>query len=165
MKKLLVLAGLMSIFLFTGVSFAQDKLGYVDLSKSFSEYSKTKEYDKVLTDKETAYTTERDKKANDLKQLRDKLSLLSDKEKEAKQADFQAKVKSFQEYMSQKEGDLRKEQDERMREIMKDIQDAVKIVAEKGGYTMVFNDRVLVYQQKSQDLTEEVISILNKKKK
>ena len=165
MKKLLVLAGLMSIFLFTGVSFAQDKFGYVDLSKSFSDYSKTKEYDKVLTDKETAYTTERDKKANDLKQLRDKLSLLSDKEKEAKQADFQAKVKSFQEYMSQKEGDLRKEQDERMREIMKDIQDAVKVVAEKGGYTMVFNDRVLVYQQKSQDLTAEVISILNKKKK
>jgi outer membrane protein len=159
-----VLGGVVGIFLFTGISFAADKLGYVDLSKSFSEYTKTKDYDKTLTEKENAYTAERDKKANDLKQLRDKINLLSDKQKEAKQADFQAKVKAFQEFVSQKEGDLRKEQDERMREIMKDIQDAVKKIAEKDGYTMIFNDRVLVYQQKSFDVTDQVIDVLNKKK-
>ncbi|MFA5275934.1 MAG: OmpH family outer membrane protein [Candidatus Omnitrophota bacterium] len=166
MKRLagIVLGGLLGMFLLTGISFAADKLAYVDLSKSFSEYSKTKDYDKTLTEKENAYTAERDKKANDLKQLRDKINLLSDKEKEAKQADFQAKVKAFQEFVSQREGDLRKEQDERMREIMKDIQDAVKVIAEKGGYIMVFNDRVLVYQQKSLDITDQVISALNKKK-
>jgi outer membrane protein len=161
----IVLGGLLGIFLFTGVSFAADKFAYVDLSKTFSEYSKTKDYDKSLTEKENAYTAERDKKANELKQLRDKINLLSDKEKETKQADFQAKVKSFQEFVSQREGDLRKDQDERMREIMKDIQETVKKISEKDGYTMVFNDRVLVYQQKSLDITDQVISILNKAKK
>jgi len=167
MRKLtvLVLGGLLGTFLFTGACLAEEKLGYIDLSKTFSEYSKTKEYDKVLTDKENVYTTERDKRANDLKQLRDKINLLSDKEKEAKQGDFQAKVKAFQEFVSQKEGDLRKEQDERMREIMKDIQESVKKIAEKDGYSMIFNDRVLVYQKKNQDITDQVVAALNTKKK
>ena len=161
----IVLGGLLGLFLFSGAAFAADKFAYVDLSKAFGEYSKTKDYDKTLTEKEKAYTTERDKKANDLKQLRDKISLLTDKEKEAKAADFQAKVKSFQEFASQKEGDLRKEQDERMREIMKDIQEAVKNISGKEGYTLVFNDRVLVYEDKSYDITDKVIAVLNAPKK
>ena len=161
----IVLGGLFGLFLLSGAAFAADKFAYVDLSKAFSEYSKTKDYDKTLTEKEKAYTTERDKKANDLKQLRDKISLLTDKEKEAKASDFQAKVKSFQDFVSQREGDLRKEQDERMREIMKDIQESVKKISEKEGYTLVFNDRVLVYSNKSYDITDKVIAVLNNSKK
>ena len=49
-----------------------------------------------------------------------------------------------------------------MKELLKDINDAVKVYAEKEGYTMVFNDRVLVYQTKSMDITEPVVSIVNK---
>ncbi|MGA2775620.1 MAG: OmpH family outer membrane protein [Candidatus Omnitrophota bacterium] len=161
----IVLGGVLVIFLSMSLSFAADKLAYVNLSKAFSEYTKTKDYDKILTEKENAYTAERDKKANDLKQLRDKINLLSDKEKETKQADFQEKVKAFQEFVSQKEGDLRKEQDERMREIMQDIQGVVKTISERDGYTLVFNDRVLVYQQKSLDITDQVVTALNKQKK
>ena len=48
-----------------------------------------------------------------------------------------------------------------MKEILKDIEEAVKKYAEKEGYTMVFNDRVLVYQNKTMDITNQVIAILN----
>jgi len=61
----------------------------------------------------------------------------------------------LQEYDRQKQADLRKEQDEKMREILKDIEDAVKQYAAKEGYTMVFNDRVLVYQGPSLNITDE----------
>jgi len=161
----IVLGGLLGLFLLSNAAFAADKLAYVDLSRAFSEYSKTKDYDKILTEKEKAYTTERDKKANDLKQLRDKISLLTDKEKEAQSSDFQAKVKAFQEFVSQKEGDLRKEQDDKMREIMKDIQVAVKTISQREGYTMVFNDRVLVYEDKSFDITDKVVAALGNNNK
>ena len=56
---------------------------------------------------------------------------------------------------------MRKEQDERMKEILKDIEQAVKQYSEKEGYTLVFNDRVLVYQTKSMDITTQIIAILN----
>ena len=164
MKKVTVvfLGAVFTLALFTGIAQAADKFGYIDLSRAFSEYNKTKGYDKSLNDKEKVYTEERDKKVADLKSFQDKLSLLNDKEREAKKDDLAAKVKSFQDYDRQKQADLRKDQEEKMKEILADIQDAVKKYAEKEGYTFVFNDRVLVYQTKSLDITNQIVEILNK---
>ncbi|MFA5145543.1 MAG: OmpH family outer membrane protein [Candidatus Omnitrophota bacterium] len=167
MRRVMVaLCGLfLGLSVFSGVSLAAEKFAYVDLSQIFSEYSKTKDYDKALSDKEKVYTTERDKKISDIKQYQDKYNLLSDKEKEAKKGELETKMKSFQEYDRQKQTDLRKEQDEKMKEILKDIEDAVKEYSEKEGYSLVFNDRVLVYENKSFDITDKIVVILNKKYK
>ncbi len=70
----------------------------------------------------------------------------------------------MQDFERQKLTDLRKEQDERMKEIFKDIEDAVKLYAEKEGYTLVFNDRIFVYQTKSMEITDPIIAILNSSK-
>jgi len=163
MKKKVVVfwAAIIGLALFTGSAQATDKLGYIDLSRTFAEYNKTKGYDKTLSEKEKVYTGERDKKVADLKAFQDKLSLLNDKEREAKGAELQAKVKEFQDADRQKQGELRKEQDEKMKEILKDIEVAVKQYSEKEGYTLVFNDRVLVYQTKSMEITDQIIAILN----
>ena len=93
------------------------------------------------------------------------MSLLNDKEREAKGAELQTKVKEFQDFDRTKQADLRKEQDGKMKEILKDIEEAVKKYSEKEGYTLVFNDRVLVYQTKSMDITDQIIAILNGGKK
>ena len=148
--------------IFMGLSYAADKFAYIDLSRTFSEYGKTKDFDKVLTDKETSYTTERDAKVEEVKKLQDKLSLLSEKEKESKTNEIETKTKNLQDYDRQKQTDLRKEQDEKMKELLKDIEGAVKTYAEKEGITLVFNDRVLVYQTKSLEITDKIIEILNK---
>jgi outer membrane protein len=152
----------LSITFLFGLSYAADKFAYVDLSKTFAEYNKTKDYDKVLAGKEGAYETERNKMVDEVKQLQEKIELLSEKEKEAKTKDLQEKLKSLQEFDRQKQTDLRKEQDEKMREILKDIEEAVRKHAEKEGYTLVFNDRVLVYQTKSMDISDKILEMLNK---
>jgi Skp family chaperone for outer membrane proteins len=141
---------------------AADKFGYVDLRKVFSEYGKTKEYDKVLTDKQKAYESEREKKVNDIKSFQDNMNLLSDKEKEAKKGDLETKVKGLQEFDRVKQTDLRKEQNDKMQEILKDLEETVKQYAAKEGYTMVFNESVLVYEDKSLDITDKIIEIINK---
>lgn len=146
----------------SGVSFAVDKLGYVDLARVFNEYGKTKDYDKALTDKQNLYEAERGKKVSDVKAFQDKINLLSDKEKENKKPDLETKIKALQDYDRQKQTDLRKEQDEKMKEVLKDIDDAVKKYSAKEGFTLVFNDRVLVYQDKKMEITDKIIEILNK---
>jgi len=142
---------------------AEVKLAYINMAKAFSDYSKTKDYDKTLTDKENVYTAERDKKIAELNSLKDKYNLLSDKEKDAKKGELEGKAKVIKDYMTQKEGELRKEQEDRMKEILKDIETTVKGYAEKEGITFVLNDRVLVYQNKSMDITDKIIDLLNKK--
>jgi len=167
MKKTAVVLGSMVIglFLLAGSAQAADKFGYIDLSRTFSEYNKTKGYDKNLNDKEKAYTDERDKKVAELKGLQDKFNLLNDKERESKRGELETKMKAFQDSDRQKQEALRKEQDEKMKEILKDIEDAVKKYSEKEGYTMVFNDRVLVYQNKALEITNQIIEALNKASK
>ena len=150
------------LFFLVGIASAADKFAYVDLSRIFSEYNKTKDYDKTLEGRETTYQSERDKKVGEVKQLQEKMDLLGEKEKENKKLDFQTRVKTLQDFDRQQQTDLRKDQDEKMREILKDIEDAVKQYAEKEGYTLVFNDRVLVYQVKSLDITDKIIEIVNK---
>jgi len=163
MKRIGVFFGaiVIALALSLGTAHAADKFGYVDLTKIFSEYTKTKEYDKVLGDKQNVYEGERNKMVTEIKSFQDKMNLLSDKEKEAKKSDLEAKIKSLQEFDRQKQGDLRKEQDERMKELLKDINDAIKQYASKEGYTMVFNDRVLVYQDKALDITDKIVDIVN----
>jgi outer membrane protein len=144
------------------LAYAADKFGYVDLSRSFSEFSKTKDYDTALSGKQDVYDKEREKRVGEVKQLQDKMNLLSDKEKEAQKPQLEDKIKSLQDFDRQQQTDLRKDQDEKMKEILKDIEDAVKTYAAKEGYTMVFNDRVLVYQDKTLDITDKILAILNK---
>ncbi len=162
-KVLVVLWGGVFVFgVLAGVAVAADKFAYIDLSRAFSEYGKTKDFDKALTEKENVYSTEKNKKVIEFKSYQDKLSLLNDKQKEAKKTEIEGNVKSVQEWDRQSQLDLRKEQDEKMKEVLKDIEGVVKQYSEKEGITMVFNDRVLVYQVKSLDITDKIIEILNK---
>jgi outer membrane protein len=147
-----------------GIAQAADKFAYVDLSRVFSEYGKTKDYDKALSEKEKKYTEERDKKVNEIKQFEDKMNLLSEKNKEAKKQELDKKIKGFQEYDRLQQTDLRKEQDEKMKDILQDIEGAVKSYSQKENFTLVFNDRVLIFQDKKLDITDEVVKILNNKK-
>jgi len=164
--KKILLALFLGLGLIWGSAHAADlKFGYVDLGRIFTEYKKTVEYDKGLNEKQNLYEAERDKKVNEVKNLQDKLSLLSEKEKETKKGDLETKVKALQDFDRQKQTDLRKEQDDKMKEVLKDIEEVVKKYAQNQGYTMVFNDRVLVYQEKSMDITDKVVEILNKEYK
>ncbi len=163
-KSGLFLALLVMGVLVTGSVYAADKFATMDVARTFSEYYKTKDYDKVLGDKEGSYQSEREKMINDVKSLQDKMNLLADKEKDAKKKDLEEKIKGLQDFDKQKMGDLRKDQEEKMKELIKDINEAVKQYATKEGFTMVYNDKVFAYVDKSYDVTDKVIAILNANK-
>jgi Skp family chaperone for outer membrane proteins len=153
----------LGIIVFTTVAFAADKFGYVNVDAVAKEYGKAKDYTKTLEGKEAAYNSDIEKKANEVKQYQDKLNLLSDKEKAAKKNEFEDKLKAFDEFVRQKQTDLRKEYIEKKIEIAKDIRDAVTQLAEKEGYTFIFDGATLIYQPKGLDLTDRIIAILNSK--
>lgn len=163
-KAAVVLWGFVFVLTFSvGLALAAEKFAYVDVLRIASEYNKAKEYNKSIEGKATTYEAEIDKKAAEIKQLQEKMNLLSDKEKEAKKTEIETKFKGLQDFKRQKEIDLRKEDFENTKEVVQDIKTAIKQSAEKDGYTLVFDDRALVYQaSKDMDITDKVIGSLNK---
>ena len=164
MRKVLSFAVAVFAFLIlTTAAFAADKFAYINVDNVAKEYFKAKDFTKALENKETAFNSEIEKKVGEAKQLQDKWNLLSDKEKEAKKSEFEAKFKTYDDFVRQKQTDLRKEYIEKKVEIAKDIKDAVEQFAQKESYTFIFDGASLVYQPKGLDVTDKIISILNSK--
>ena len=166
MRKILT-AILIWAFLFSisAPAFAesQGKIGYIDLSRAFDEYQKTKDFDKELESKGDMKQQEREKLVQDIRKMREELELLNKNAREKKEADIEAKIKSLQEFDQEAKTDLTKERDNMVKDILKEMSDVIKEYGEKNGYSIIINDRVLLYGDSSMDLTNETIKILNDK--
>ncbi len=143
---------------------AKDKLGYVDLSRLFDEYYKTQDYDAALESQHKNFEAERNGKIDAIREAQGKLGLLN----EDKKAELEVKIEKMKadllEFDRQKKADLTKERNEKIREILLEIENEVSSYAEKEGFSMILNDRVLVYGNSGIDLTERILEKLNTRK-
>ncbi len=164
-KMIIILTAVIFLFGITP-TFAEDKvkIGYVDLSRLFDEYYKTKEYDKVLEGEHKVYEQESKAKIEEIREAQGKLALLKEDQKKATEDEIEKKKNALLEYDRQKKTDLTKERNEKIREILLEIEKIVSGYAEQNGYNIILNDRVLIYADKGLDLTEDILKNLNAKK-
>ncbi len=163
--KSIFIAGFV-FFFFTGILFAQEKaqkFASVDLSRLFDEYQKTKDYDKKLEAEQKVKEGERSKKIDKVKDLQQKQALANDKDKEKLQTQIDEQMKDLQEFDRAAQTDLRKQRDDLLKDILKEIEKVIRDYSQKEGYTIVLNDRVLLYADQQLDITEPLIKILNEK--
>lgn len=142
-------------------AYAAGKIGYVDLSSTFDKYQKTKVYDDALASVQGVKEKELEKITGEIKAIEDKMSLLSEKEKTAKQQEMEEKNKNLKEMSQQIALDLRKERDEKLKEILQDIEKIIQSYAQKNGFDFILNDRVLLYGAASADVTQDIVDLLN----
>ncbi|MDD5618598.1 MAG: OmpH family outer membrane protein [Candidatus Omnitrophica bacterium] len=151
-------------FLFTNTCFAE-KISYVDLAVVFDGYEKTKDYDVKLEGIRKTEQDKIDKKVEQIKALQDKMSLLSDAEKNKKQEEIDKLARELQEYQRSAETTLVKDRNEKLQEVLKDIQAVVEEMAKKDGYDLVINERTLLYANDKLNITDTVLKKLNDKYK
>ncbi|MDP8266321.1 MAG: OmpH family outer membrane protein [Candidatus Aceula meridiana] len=166
MKKFIALLIVLAfVFVLSPVSFAQtaQKIAYVDLSRVFDEYNKTGDFDKVLEEKSVKYQKERNSKLEKIQEAERKLTLLKESERQKLQDQIQKNKDALLGFDRKNQTDLRKERDEKIREILLEIEGVVKSYAEKEKYDLILNDRVLIYGSKNIELTDIIVGILNKK--
>jgi outer membrane protein len=155
---LAVMFGLMA----GGISLAGDlKIAYVDLSKVFDGYQKTKEFDAVLQTEGEAFQKERDAKVQKIQDAISKLDLMKDAQKAAMQADIEKQKNDVVAYDKEKRTQLAKRRDDKVREILTEIQKIVSDLAKREGYTYVLNDRLMLYGEPQFNVTDEVLKALN----
>ena len=140
---------------------AAPKIGYVDLSRLFDQYGKTKDYDAVLEKQHNAYQTERDKRLAKIKDSQGKLALLKDAEKTKLEQEMEKDKTDILEFDKEQQTDLRKQRDDKIREILTEIEKVVKGYAEKEKFSIILNDRVLIYGGQEMNVTEPILKVLN----
>jgi len=155
---LAVIFGLMA----TGMSLADGlKIGYVELSKVFDGYQKTKEFDAMLQSQGETFQKQRDAMVQKIQDAQTKLDLMSDAQKTTMQADIEKQKNDVLAFDKEKRAELGKKRDDKVREILSEIQNAASAIAKKEGYTYVLNDRVMVYGDTQFNITNEVLKAVN----
>lgn len=137
------------------------KIGYVDVSKLFDGYEKTKRADAQMNKKGKDKEAELQGRMNELKKLRQNLELLSDDTKEAKRLEIEEKEDELQRFRTNSARDLRRERDAIARDLLKEIQGAVEEHAKAGGFSLIVDSRSILYGQPAFDATEGVLKLLN----
>ncbi|MFA7676745.1 MAG: OmpH family outer membrane protein [Candidatus Omnitrophota bacterium] len=167
MKRILI--ALVVVGLFGSVSLtasAKDlKIGYVDIFQVFNEYKKTKDYDKNLETKKNEAEKQLDKKKQELEKLQNKLSLLKEEEQKKQQEAMAKEVKAYRELERKVFVDVKKERDEKMKEIIDDINAIVDDYAKKNSFSLIVNKNAVLYGDKVMDITSDILKIANKKYK
>lgn len=138
------------------------KVGYMNLNKVFDEYAKTKEYDAALEAKSKDFEKERNAKVEALRDMQAKLEALKEDERNKQQAEIDKRIAELRDYDRQKKTDLTKERDEKIREILLEIEKTVSDYAKKENYALIVNYNALIYgDNATYDVTDKVLGILN----
>jgi Skp family chaperone for outer membrane proteins len=137
------------------------KIGVMDLSKVFDNYQRTKEYDAVLEGKTKDYEKTRNEKIDKIKELQNKMALLKDDEKEKVTKDLDTMRNDLANFDQAQQTDLKKQRDDKIREILLEIEKTTSDFAKKEKYDIILNDRVLVYGTEGMDVSNQVLEILN----
>ena len=137
------------------------KIAYVDLSKVFDGYQKTKEFDAVLQSEGGVFQKERDAMIQRIQDAQGKLNLMNDAQKTAMQADIEKQKNDVVAYDKEKRTELAKKRDDKVREILAEIQKIVSNLAAREGYAYVLNDRVMIYGDPQFNVTDVVLKTLN----
>ena len=144
-----------------GAHAAEGKIGYVNVAKVFDGYQRTKASDAVLEKKGKQKETEFEGRMNDLKKLRQNLELLSNDAREAKTREIEERTDELQRFRNTTARELSHERDRVAKDILKEIQDGIEQYGKANGFTLIFDDRSLLYGQPGYDLTDELLTMLN----
>ena len=137
------------------------KVGYVDVGKVFDGYERTKASDATLESKGKQKEAELEGRMNELKKLRQNLELLNDQAREAKTKEIEEKADELQRFRTNTARDLRRERDKIAKDILVEIQHGVEEYAKANGFSLILDERSLLYGQETYDVTDEILKALN----
>ncbi|MEK7878736.1 MAG: OmpH family outer membrane protein [candidate division NC10 bacterium] len=137
------------------------KIGYVNLAKVFDNYEKTKVSDAALEKSGKQKEGELETKMNELKKLRQNLELLNDESREAKQREIEEKSEELQRFRTSTARDLRRDRDKVAKEILAEIQRGVDEYAKANAFSLIIDERFLLYGQSTYDVTDAILKLLN----
>jgi len=167
MKRVLSVLVVMALFLsLPFVCFSADlKVAYVDLFEVFNEYNKTKDYDGELEKKSNAAKNQLTARREKIEKIRSKLEVLKESERKKEEGKLLEEINSYKNTERKVFVDLKKEKNEKMKEIFEDISKVIKEYAKKNKFDLVINENSILYGNKAMDITSDILNLSNKQYK
>jgi len=141
---------------------AEQKIAFADKLKVLFEYKKSKELNERLEKENQQAKEDFDKKAQEVKNIRDEMELLSETARKRKSVELEAKLKALDEFRVQKQREISKKYDDGIREISEEIAEISKKYGKANKYDAIIDSRATIYFPDSLDVTDEVLKELNK---
>src|SRR3954454_1783750 len=185
MKKILLLTAAAAL-IFPAVSYADLKVGTVDMNRCFKEYNKTKDSEKKINEAKDSAKKEYDDRAENYKKALDEINKLNQKvdshalsadkktsmakDRDDKIANIKNMEREINEFRQTRERQLQ-EQALRMREgIVKEITEVVMEKVKSNSIDFVFDKSgmslngvpIVMYARDNVDFTSDIITVLNK---
>lgn len=167
MRRLYICLGTftMAFFLCFASSAKELKMGYVDFFKVYNDYEKTKDYEKKLEEKKSIEEKKLDGKKSEIETMQNKQNLLKDEEKEKAKEQMMSALKGYKELEWQIFTDLKKERDEKRKELIEDITTVIEEYAKNNGFDLILYENAILYGQKTMDITSGIATLVNQRYK
>jgi len=172
MKKFTLLLLLSLVAAFATPAFAIDgKVGYVDLQKALNTSVAGKKAKDELGAKVAQYEVQMDARRDELTKAKDDLEkqalLLSAEARDAKERDYQQKLKDFKRFANDIKEELQRQDGTMTRKILDQVLTLVQKIGKEEGYTLIFenNESSLIYADEGIDLTGRVLEAFNASQK
>lgn len=168
MKKVFCLLILIALFVSVQPLSAEDlKIGFVDLIKALNESDSGKKAKADLEFLIKSIQTKVDEKGKTIEKLRGELekqsSVLSEESRRAKEAELERLLRDYQRLVTDSQNDVKKREGEFTANIIKELRKIIKKIGEERGYTIILEntDGVVLFAEKTLDLTDEVLKRYN----
>ena len=144
------------------------KIGIVDLQRCVQNSIEGKKIYDRLKKKKDSMQKDLDKKQDELLKLKEQLDkqgmMLSMDAKEDKQKEFERKSREFKYFYDDVSEEMRKEEAEARKEVLKKLEKVVTAIGQKGKYLMILERRSsgLMYADHAIDITDELIKAFDK---
>jgi len=139
------------------------KIGYVNLAQVFDGYQRTKQSEQVLEQRSKQKQGELEGRVGELKKLRQNLELLAEQARDTKAREIEEKSDEFQRVKTRTERELVRERNQLAREILREIEQTVTDYAKTNGFSIIVDQRSLIYGENALDVTDSVLKILNER--
>ncbi len=138
------------------------KIGVISLRKVFDNYEKTAQYDKQLNEEAKQVDLKRQQLEKEIEKIKASLEVLGKEEKQKKLQELRAKQLELRKYVVENMRRISQERERYMKEILRDIKPVITDYAKKHGYKIILNGDMLLYVDEAYDLTDQIVSLLNK---
>ena len=164
-----VLAVALLIFTWSAGSYAQDKIGFINMREVIQTSNAGKKAGdemKRIADRKQSEITALERELKSMKdELDKKSSVMTPSARADKETAYQKKLRSYQILVNDSNEELQKKDQEVFQKLMPDIMKIVRSIGEKEKYTLIVDVATMPvpYFDKSRDISKKVVDEFNKK--